>query len=379
MRISEYKAALPVLFAARVTALVWGRHGIGKSTAPDQFAAENGHKLFNLRLGNMEVGDLLGLPSTDGAETRFNMPDWLREVFEFATANPTKYAIIHLDEINRVRRDMLSPVFQIALDYRLHTYVFPDNVRVIASANPPTKDYQGVYDITDCAFLDRFCHIKLEPSVEEWLDYQRSIGSDDKMTRFYSQHPTTIEHVGEDFSVDSLVKPSRRSSEAAMRLYKLGAPQSLIYGCIGATVGQMFYAWVQKDEAKSIKGEQIRLEWSKVKKKVEELVKNGEMGQLKTICGEINGYYAPLKDIKAVTKKEINNLRDFFDTIPEDMAYGELLKLVRTSEALRDSDFGGDETYAKKWLAIVKAKPELTEQAKKMDEEAAKAADEKSA
>ena len=367
MRLNEYKTALPFLLAAKVTPLVWGRHGIGKSTAPEQFAKENGHMLFNLRLGNMEVGDLLGLPSTAGDVTQFNMPDWLKEVYDFARANPTKFAIIHLDEINRVRKDMLSPVFQIALDYKLHTYVFPDNVRVLASANPPTDDYQGVYDITDCAFLDRFCHIKLEPSTDEWLEFVKAEKLSDDMTLFYGQHPNLIEHIGKDFDVQSLIKPSRRSSIAAMRLYALGSPEELVYGCIGSSAGQMLYAWLQKNKAKAIRGEEVRTAWKKTKPKVQKLVDNGEIAAIKVICTEITDYYKTVKDAAAISAKEMKDLQDFFDTIPEDVAYGNLRLLLRGSEVLALTDFGMNEAYSKKWLAKVTANPELKETVKEAE------------
>jgi len=295
------------------------------------------------------------------------MPDWLKEVYDFALANPTKFAIIHLDEINRVRKDMLSPVFQIALDYKLHTYVFPDNVRVLASANPPTDDYQGVYDITDCAFLDRFCHVKLEPSTDEWLEFVKAEKLSDDMTLFYGQHPNLIEHIGKDFDVQSLIKPSRRSSIAAMRLYALGSPEELVYGCIGASAGQMFYAWLQKNKAKAIRGEEVRTAWKKTKPKVQKLVDNGEIAAIKVICTEITDYYKTVKDAAAISAKEIKDLQDFFDTIPEDVAYGNLRLLLRGSEVLALTDFGMNEAYSKKWLARVTANPELKETVKEAE------------
>lgn len=380
MDIRQYKSYLPILFASNVTALVWGRHGIGKSTAPDQFAEENGHKLFNLRLGNMEIGDLLGLPSTEGGVTRFNPPDWLKEVMDFATKNPTKFAIIHLDEINRVRKDMLSPVFQIALDGRLHTFKFPSNVKVIASANPPTEDYQGVYDITDMAFLDRFCHLNLSPTHDEWFDYQVENGRSPDMVQFYRAHPLSIEHIGKDcFSVDSLVKPSRRSTEAAMRLYEHGAPAELIYGCVGGSVGQMFYAWLQKNKAKTIRGEMVRLEYDKYKKTITKMSKEGEVAALKVICNELTDYYKTVKDVKDITKDEIENLRDFYLTIPEDLAYGQILLVLRGSVPLMDSDFGENKKYCEIWKKKVLAKPGLKELAKDVEPKAEDAAEEKSA
>ena len=379
MDLKSYKAALPVLFRSNVCPLAWARHGVGKTTAIEQFAKEGGHWLFNLRLGNLELGDLIGLPSTEGGVTKFNTPKYLQDGIDFAVANPTKYAIIHLDEINRIRKDMMSPVFQIALDGRLHETVFPPNMKVVASANPPTEDYTGVYDITDLAFLDRFCHVNLSPSIDEWFDHMVATDRSPDMVQFYRMHPLSVEHISNAaFSIDSLIKPSRRSTEAAMRLYENNAPAELVYGCIGGSVGQMFYAWLQKNKATTIRGEDVRLNYDKFEKRIKKMTKDGEVASLKVICQELTDYYKTVKDVKDITKDEIENLKEFYLTIPEDLAYGQILLVLRGSVPLMDSDFGENKKYCEIWKKRVLAKPGLKEIAKEVEPKA-EGADEKTA
>lgn len=360
MDIKSYKAALPVAFKSNVTLLAWARHGVGKTTAIEQFAKEGGHWLFNLRLGNLELGDLIGLPTTEGGVTKFCTPKYLQDGIDFANANPDKCAILHLDEINRIRKDMMSPVFQIALDGRLHETVFPSNMKVVASANPPTGDYTGVYDITDLAFLDRFCHIALSPTQEEWYDHMVATGRNEDMVLFYRKHPTMIEFISDaPFSVDSIVKPSRRSTEAAMRLYENNAPAELIYGCIGGSVATAFYAWLQKNKADTVRGENVRLDFAKFKKRITKMSKDGEVASLKVVCNELTDYYKTVKDVKDITKDEIENLKEFYLTIPEDLAYGQILLVLRGSVPLMDSDFGENKKYCEIWKKKVLAKPGL--------------------
>jgi len=331
--VKEFKAALPYLFKAGVTPLIWGIHGIGKSTIPEQFAAEGGHKLFNLRLGNMEIADLLGLPEfrTDKKgnkeATAFMMPDWLRDLFTFAETNPDKYAIIFLDEINRFRKDMLNPVFQMALDGRLHTYKFPPNVRVIAAANPPTAGY-WVNDVTESAFMDRFCHLKFSPSTADWVDYAENTNVHKDLVDFIKDHPQFLHANQDTFSVAQYCKPSNRSNEAAARLMDLGAPRELVYGCIGTEAGAAFYSWLDQAKAKRIDFEDVLNNYEKVQKAVKKHVKEGRMAELKTIIADIDKQAKSRHETgPEYSLEQGSNVCKFLSDIPKDLAVSALISL----------------------------------------------------
>lgn len=345
MNVKEFLNYLPVLFKSEVTPLIWGIHGIGKSAVPEQFAEANGHRLFNLRLGNMEVADLLGLPDFDTDEngrktaTRFISPDWLTELTSFATANPDKYAILFLDEINRVRKDMLNPVFQIALDRCLHTFKFPSNVRVIAAANPPMdngKDVYWVNDLTESALLDRFCHLKFRPSTDEWVDYMEAHEARADVVSFIKDNPSHLHSVQTDFSVDDYSRPSNRSWASAERLLKNGAGKELIYGCIGVVTGASYYKWVEENGAKIITFDDILgmetkgyLKDKKLQKRVKELVKSGKISELANLVNDIEKVCKE-RSVDGQTEFSLEvgtNLVAFIDELPLDLAYRTLNEL----------------------------------------------------
>jgi alkaline phosphatase D len=286
MYVSELKNALPYLFKAKITPFLWGVHGIGKTTAIEQVAAEGGHKLFTLALGNVEIPDILGImdfevdPKTGKrVSSKYMMPEFFKTLFDFAEANPDKYAILFLDELNHARKDVLSPVFQMAISGSLHTYKFPTNVRIVAAANPPTDDYAGVLNIRNAAFNDRFCHIKIEPNAKGWLNYAAGKVNDD-IHGFITDSPDQLRVEGQAFSVDTFCRPSERSWEMADRLYKLDAPRELIYGMVGTTTGVAFYSWMETNKAKQISGQEI-LEYTKeTQKRVLALVKDGKWAEV---------------------------------------------------------------------------------------------------
>ncbi len=346
MFLKDYPSYLGYLFARKVTPFVLGSRGVGKTASVAEFCEKGGHKLFNLRLGNMaDLGDLLGLADfvTDGegnkVATRFMMPDWQRELFDWATANPSKYAVIHMDEATRVPKHMQNPVLQIALEFRLHNNVFPSNVRVIASGNPPTKDYDGVISTKDQAYWDRFCVLKLTATAEEWLSYQRSRDTHVDVLGFIQEHPQLLFGDEATFSIESIVQPSGRSMESAALLYADGAPQELIFGLIGGKVGSMMYQWIADNKSKVIQPEDI-LEYKKATKvAVLKLLETERRAEISSINTQLVDFLTKREEEgKKPTKKQAAAIVGYMMDLPDDLMFGLLLNFFRIPEVSKAID-----------------------------------------
>ncbi len=321
MNINTYKSTLATFFKARVTPLVWGYHGVGKSTAPQQFADENGHQLVNLRLGNLDAGDLIGLQdfSTDTysgvkTATKHFMPDWLHNLMTFCKENPDKWGILHLDEINHIRRDLQSFIWQICLDRRLHTFVFPDNLAVIASANPPTKDYPGTLDFKNKALLSRFCHIALRPDTAETLTYLRNTGSLE-VADFIQEQPQMLSGILETFSVDEYCKPAPRSWDAVGRLLKLGAPNEVIYGLVGVTAAEGYFQYLKNRKEKVITPKDVMENYKAVRKAVKKAIKDEKYAELKLLCAGIQSEVIEASNVKNAKEEVVQYPKDVGDNV----------------------------------------------------------------
>lgn len=327
MYISEFKAALPYLFKANVVPFVWGVHGIGKTTAMQQFADEGGHKLFTLALGNVEIPDILGIMDAEvdqytGRKTcaSYLKPEFFKDLIDFANNNPDRYAILFLDELNHARKDVLSPVFQMITGGSVHTTKFPANFRIVAASNPPTDDYSGVLNLRNQALLDRFCHIKIDPSSAGWLKYAEGRVNPD-MLGFIRENPDHLRVQNTSFSVDQYAKPSERSWEAAHRLYEIGAPKELIYGMVGTSTGTSFYTWMENNRAKTISGDEIFAYSKETQKAVKKLIKEGQWAELQKVVDSFRDttvkrtaalhevYEALLKADEAKDTKELERLK----------------------------------------------------------------------
>ena len=338
MQIRTLKQALPYAFQANVPVLLHGRHGIGKSQTIAQIANEMtyehptkgkvSYSFIDLRLGNMEVGDLLGLAdfvkdeNGQNIATKFMRPDWL-------PTDPHSKGILFLDEINRAKRDLIQAGFQLVLDKKIHEYELPEGWAVIGACNPNTEEYM-VTDISDAAFLDRFCHLKLTPSVAEWVDHASERKFESDILDFIREQPDLLSSKGEDFELD--VKPSPRSWEFVDRFIKVNTPlnllQELIMGVVGTATAIAFIE-SRKSADKPYKPEVILQEFPSIKDKVKNYSekKSNRIDLIKATCDNLLRYADTRK--KALTKTESENYRDFLLTIPAEVMFAHIKDMYK--------------------------------------------------
>ncbi len=328
MNIETFKEALPYLIEAEIPALLVGHHGIGKTQGVSQYAKAEKALLKILNLGTQEVGDIIGLAdfvkdkSGQNVATKFMMPDWAKEINEFCLANPDKKAILFLDEINRARRDVLQVIFPLLTEKRIHSTTFPSNFYVMGAMNPNTEDYI-VTDISDKALMDRFCHIKLQPSKPEFFKYAKTQSFDTQLLQFLQDQPKMLAAELEAFELE--VKPSRRSWFSVNKLIQLKTPANLMREMASGLVGSeaaiaMLKAMSESD--KPITAKDVVDGYSKFKKRVEEYSdakSGGRMDMLKFTCDSLIEFAQGRKTV--LTKDESKNLADFLWAIPKDLAY----------------------------------------------------------
>lgn len=264
MNIKDFHSSLQYLFEAELTGFVWGHAGIGKSSIIKQYAKEKGYHFFPLYLGTQsDLGDILGLADFKRDEhgtaiaTTFATPTWLRDTIDYCEKNPNSGAILFLDEFNRARRDILNGMFSLALDKTFHTIKLPKNCHIIAAGNPPTDEYYTT-DVNETALMARFVHIKLEPSIEEWVNYAKDNNFEPTLISFVQSQPQLLEDAKSTFTLP--VKVDRRSYERMNKLWAIKTPESirtqLMYGILGLERTVAYEAFLNSDLA-PLTGEEI--------------------------------------------------------------------------------------------------------------------------
>lgn len=382
MRISQLKKALTACASARLTPWIWGQHGIGKSQVIRQWCDENGYKMFDFRLNTQsDVGDMLGLPDFirddkgQAVATNFMMPIWLKESIDFCVKNPDKKAIIFFDELNRAsRRDLVGPIFQMSIDHRLHTTEFPKNLHIIVAANPDTEDY-SVLNLDDKALMDRFVHISLLPTKEEFFSYASKKDFNKSLVSFLREQPGLLEESGAEFDIKNVVKPSRRSWESFDRLLKSGIDNDVLsdvmQGLVGFTATLAYLKFMENDD-KPLTLEQVMNEYPKHHAKVlkHASAAEGERGDLlKVTCDTLIAHF---KDEKAtVTKEQAINILRFLDACPNDMVYSTLKEIYIKGSMSKyvDNELIGKKLIRKVAVNRGKATPEEAEELKALTEQ----------
>ena len=314
MNVKELKKSLPILFKSGVTPLIVGHRGIGKSQSIKQYTIENDLGFVDLRLGQMaDAGDILGLPDIvhETKQTKFMQPSML----------PTSgKGVLFLDELNRASKDVLQAVFQLVLDRKINEYELPKGWHVVCAQNPPTEDYD-VNDFNDSAFADRFCQIKFEPTVKDWLEYARDTNTCGSIVEFIGQDNNFLEPELKDFNLD--VKPSRRSWMAVNRIKGNCVDktlfQELVMGMVGIEAAQSFFSFLA-NYSEVLKPEDVLNNFNKVKDQVERYSseENNRQDILNNTC---DGIIAIIKDLEKLDKKTEVNLANYIITIPKDLGH----------------------------------------------------------
>jgi len=312
VNIKEVQEAVRLIHEhTNVTPILVGHHGKGKSQVIQQIAKEDGVGFIDLRLSTQETGDLLGLPEIirdhEGTPvaTTFMKPNWF----------PTEgRGILFLDEFNRAKKDVLQSMLQLVLDRQFHTHVLPEGWKIVAACNPETDDYPGLA-IDDKALIDRFCYIKFEPTVNEWLSFAESQGASPAILGFIRKQPEMLEGKLEEFSLD-FVEPSRRSLLTLAKLHNKIKDNPLFkeiaFGMIGITATAAMMKHIQENEV-SISGMELLANYHGNKELIEKLVTNYRMDVLNTAIDEI----VAKQDI--IIQHHTNNLKPLLLAIPAEV------------------------------------------------------------
>ena len=163
-----------------------------------EYAEENNYHFEDLRLGNQEIGDLIGIPTIQDGVTIWTEPVWLYRMKE--AEKQGKKSVLFLDELNRSQQDVKASALQIVLDKQIHQHKLPKDVLVVGAINP-TESEQGLdyyVDELDPALLDRFLQVKVSLDVESWLSWARNNKINNIITSYIAENPRDLYNVPKD-------------------------------------------------------------------------------------------------------------------------------------------------------------------------------------
>jgi hypothetical protein len=218
----QFGIVAPHIIKSRKPIMGHGKHGIGKSELVYQLAPQAVHILgladkygddyvfpvVERRASQMaDVGDVIGVPEPETTEhgrvTKFAPMTW----FAQACSQP---CILFFDEVDRANNDVRQSLMELTDSRKIAGHnLHPDTI-VIAMVNGGTHDTNNSYQVSelDPAEHDRWWHVDLEPTVEDWISWAND-NCHPMTVDFIRNNPAHLEHEGE--IEPHKVYPSRRS------------------------------------------------------------------------------------------------------------------------------------------------------------------------
>lgn len=227
-------AAIMKLAKERIPLCVMGPPGVGKSDCARKAAESLGIGFEDVRLTTMDPVDLRGLPVVSRGKSAWTRPEFLPSEGE---------GILLLDEIGQASQSMQAAAMQLVLDRRIGPHEIAPGWAIIAATNR-AEDRAGAGRIIT-PLLNRFVHIDLEPSVEDWLEWAQEQGVDARIRGFVKSRPELLLRF--DPSAVEKAWPTPRSWAAASRVMAAMGEgwTEAVRGTIGQGAGMELEAFIR--------------------------------------------------------------------------------------------------------------------------------------
>jgi len=324
MNIEQMKIVLKeILTRTDLTACVVGHRGVGKTAGIIQTCREIGRSYIPLRLGQMEVGDLVGIPYREGEVMHWSRPSWW-------PGDETPPAVIHCDELNRAQQeDTLQAIFQFVepptegQQRSLHTHHLAPQHRVVVAINPPDGSYQVVP--LDRALLDRMVILQVETDAECWARHARTEGYDEQVRGFIAGNRQLLATNNRSF--DLQIEPSERAWEMVSTLRRrCRFPKELemeVYsGIIGQEAAVCFLQWCAEQRQQPVSADEILDHWPEFSERAAEQRDDIQAATMSDLVARLGNDF-DLDD------RQQDHLVAYIDVLPRDMRFGLVKSLLR--------------------------------------------------
>jgi len=147
---------------AGVPVLLLSGPGMGKTSLVQSLAAAQ-DVLCEVVNGSLrEPSDFAGLPVLGDDGVRLEAPAWAQRLKQAAKG------MLFLDELTTSTPAVQAAMLAVTLNRVVGELQLPNGIQVVAGANPPDQAAGG-YEL-EPPLANRFCHIRFEPSNDEWID-----------------------------------------------------------------------------------------------------------------------------------------------------------------------------------------------------------------
>jgi hypothetical protein len=189
----------------RLSIMIWGSPGIGKSSIVAQTASHHQLEIIDLRLSQLAPTDLRGLPVAENGVAKWFPPEFL----------PTSgKGILFLDEINMATPAMQGIAQQLILDRQVGSYKVPEGWFIWAAGNRKS-DRAAVFEMPS-ALANRFIHLDTTADFDSFRIWGFDRNISEQILAFLAFRPTLLHKI----DVQRPAWPSPRSWTMANELHR---------------------------------------------------------------------------------------------------------------------------------------------------------------
>lgn len=327
MNVEQMKRVLgEILTRTDLTPCLVGHRGVGKTAGVIQVCRELGRRYLPLRLGQMEVGDLVGLPYREGTTMHWSRPSWW-------PGEDDPETIVHCDELNRAQQeDTLQAIFQFveppAEGQRraLHTHALSPRHKVVVSINPPDGSYQVA--TLDRALIDRMVMLYVETDYACWARYAAQRELDQSVRQFLAGNSHLLARQGAP--MDLQMEPTERAWEMVSTLrrhcrFPADLEMEVYAGIVGREAAVTFLRWCVEQQERPVSAREVLERWPEVAGRVAVQRDDLQAVTLDDVVTTLEGGL-PLNPLREV------NLVHYIAALPRDRRFGLVKSLARIPE-----------------------------------------------
>ncbi|MCM2264719.1 MAG: hypothetical protein NDI73_05940 [Desulfuromonadales bacterium] len=324
MNVAQMKTVLAeILRNTDLTPCVVGHRGVGKTAGIVQVCHEIGRRYVPLRLGQMEVGDLVGIPYREGEIMHWSRPSWW-------PLDDDPQTVVHCDELNRAQQeDTLQAIFQFVEPpatgqlRRLHTHALHPKHKVVVSINPPDGSYQVA--TLDRALLDRMVMIYVETDYLCWARYAKEQRFDAGVQQFLAAYPNLLANPGSP--LDMQMEPTERAWEMVSILrracrFPAELEMEVYAGIVGQAAAVSFLRWTHDQAERPVTARQVLDNWPAVAEQV-----RNQRDDLQAVT--LNDVVTTLEVDPTLPPEQERHLVAYIGALPRDLCFGLVKALVK--------------------------------------------------
>lgn len=223
-----------------VPVILLGQPGVGKSDIARAVAAQRDVPIIDFRATLIDPVDLHGLPVAD---KEAGVARWLPMGLLPSEERDGEDGILLIDEITNADASVKAALYGLILDRFIGEYRMPKGWRIIAAGN--RVEDRASASRMPTALANRFVHITVEPTVDDWINWAMSNNVPAEMIAFMRFRPEMLN----DFDPARQINATPRSWAMVAKIIGQALPEDvesrLIRGAVGDGPGAEFLGFLK--------------------------------------------------------------------------------------------------------------------------------------